>query len=113
MRNISFSHTKDQFLTCRKTVTRRLGWHNLKVGERLMAVEKGMGLKRGEKVKKLGIIVVSHVRRERLDLIVYADCIAEGFPDMSPLRFVEFFCRAFHCQPTDMVTRIEFRRIAS
>ncbi len=44
MKNISFALTTKQFLDGSKTVTRRLGWANLKPGEILMACEKCMGL---------------------------------------------------------------------
>jgi len=32
----------------------------------------------------------------------------EGFLDWTPKQFVEFFCRAFKCEPTQWVTRIEW-----
>jgi hypothetical protein len=53
------------------------------------------------------------VRRERLDAITQADVIAEGFPDMSPAGFVEFFCSRFprRLSGATEVTRIEFRYI--
>lgn len=110
MRRMSFALTTRQFLDGSKTVTRRLGWKFLKVGERVMAIEKGMGLKKGEKQVELGVIEIVDVRRERLDAITQADCVREGFPSMSPDSFVEMFCRHMRCQPHEEVTRIEFRR---
>jgi hypothetical protein len=53
MRNMSFSLTTPQVYAGTKTVTRRLGWRFAKAGQRVCAVEKGMGLKKGEKVKRI------------------------------------------------------------
>ena len=46
MRNISFSMTTEQVRRREKTVTRRLGWSDLKPGTILQAVEKAQGLDR-------------------------------------------------------------------
>lgn len=110
-RNISFFLTTPQFLSGVKTVTRRLGWKNLKAGDQLMAVEKGMGLKKGEKVKKLGLIEIVSVSRERLHHIGPSDVSWEGFMGSTPAQFVQFFCEANGCKPSDWVTRIQFKRI--
>ncbi len=111
MRRISFSMTEAQFLDGSKTVTRRLGWKTLQSGERLTAVRKAMGLKKGEKQHILGDIVVVNVGREPLDAIDEVDVRHEGFPDMTPAQFVEMFCGHMKCKPWRDVTRIEFRRI--
>jgi hypothetical protein len=66
MRNISFSFTEEQFLDGSKDVTRRLGWANLKPGQRLMGCQKCQGIKPGEKIVRLGEIEVVSVRREPL-----------------------------------------------
>lgn len=50
MKNISFMLTTEQVRTRIKTVTRRMGWRNSKPGDVLCGVEKGMGLKAGEKI---------------------------------------------------------------
>lgn len=112
MRNISFALTTDQVRNRTKTVTRRLGWKTLKPGTLLQPVVKGQGLKKGERVEKIGgpIQVVS-VRRERLDAIEFADVRREGFTRMGTLDFVEFFCRTHRCKPSTVVTRIEFRYV--
>jgi hypothetical protein len=94
-----------------KTVTRRTRWLNLKAGDHLMACDKCMGIPKGGKATVYGEIEIVDVRREPLNLIDEADCISEGFPDMTPTRFVAFFCAANKCQPDDLVTRIEFRRV--
>lgn len=114
MRNISFMLTTEQFRNRSKSVTRRMGWLNVKPGEVLMGVEKSQGLKKGEKIVQLGKIRVS-TRREKLramrDDPVYGakEVIREGFPQMSPAEFVEFFCRSHKgCTPETEVTRIEF-----
>ena len=110
MRNISFSLTEAQFRNHTKFVTRRLGWENLHAGDRLMAVRKAMGLRRGEHPVALGEIVVVSARREPLSAILQeADGPAkEGFPDMTGEQFVDFFCKHMKCDPLQEVTRIEF-----
>jgi hypothetical protein len=108
MRNISFSATKEQFRARTKTVTRRMGWSFLGPGNMLMGVEKAQGLKKGEKVKKLGAVRVVSARREPLNAITQGDVIAEGFPNMTPDEFIAFFCQFNGCMPDATVTRIEF-----
>ncbi len=112
MRNISFSMTKASFLDGSKTVTRRTGWKDLKPGDKLMAVEKSQGLKRGEKIVQLGPLEVVSVRREPLKAIEdeILGTVAEGFWRLSAVQFVEHFCKAMKCKPETEVTRIEFRR---
>lgn len=117
-RNISFSMTTPQFLDGSKDVTRRIGWHHLRAGDELCAVEKGMGLKKGEKIKRLGTIRVVDVRKEPLDRMTYdpeyggSECKREGFPNMVPSEFIEFFCRGHRgAYPKKEVTRIEFERL--
>jgi hypothetical protein len=109
--NISFSLTTAQFLNGEKTVTRRLGWKYLKPGQILTAVEKSQGLKKGEKVKRLGTIEILSVRRERLSQIDPSDVIKEGFPSYSIDSFVAMFCRHMKCRPSTIVTRIEFKKL--
>ncbi len=108
-RNISFALTTEQFINRSKTVTRRLGWDFLKAGDVLCAVEKGMGLKKGEKVKRLGLIEVVSTWPEPLEAITAEDVVREGFPEMTPEQFVEFFCRHNHVDPSTIVNRIEFK----
>lgn len=52
-RNMSFSITTDQVRNREKNVTRRNGWWFLKSGDIVNAVEKTMGLKKGEKIKRI------------------------------------------------------------
>lgn len=117
-RNISFSMTKPQFLDGTKDVTRRMGWEKLRVGDLLHAVEKAMGLKKGEKVKPLGTIRIVSVRREPLremtdrdDGYGFDEARREGFPHCSPPLFVDYFCKGHKgCTPDSIITRIEFTR---
>ena len=114
MRSISFSMTEPQFLDGTKDVTRRMGWLTLKPGDRLRAVRKAMGLKKGEKVHTLGEIEVVSVRREPLEAIRNEPrgTVREGFAAMNYEEFITFFCAGHTgCKPDSVVTRIEFRRI--
>lgn len=132
MRNMSFMLTTEQVRNRTKTVTRRVGWSFLKPGDLVRAVEKCQGLKKGEQVRPLAVIRVEQVSRERLDRLesdaIYGqqECIAEGFPHLSPMEFVSMFCathkvpdtrawglpkhrrQPFPMLPCDEVTRIEF-----
>lgn len=70
MRNMSFALTTDQVRQQTKTVTRRLGWKTLKPDTLIQPVVKGMGLKKGETVERIGgPIRVLNVRREPLNII--------------------------------------------
>jgi hypothetical protein len=116
MRNMSFALTEPQILAQTKDVTRRLGWDFLKVGDLLQPIRKGMGLKRGETIVKIGgPIKVARKDRERLDTLLkaahyrFSECSREGFPIMKPDEFVEMFCRTHRgCTPERVITRIEF-----
>lgn len=107
-RMMSFSMTTPQFKRREKTVTRRLGWDHLENGEILWGVEKAMGLKKGDEVVRLGMIKVVNIRKEPLYEITQAECILEGFPDMTPDQFVDMFCEANRCTPDTIINRIEF-----
>lgn len=109
MRNMSFSLTKKQILNQSKTVTRRLGWMFLREGDLVQPVEKCMGLKKGEKVKRLGCpIRVIEVHRTLVKYVNNNDLIKEGFPGWNTWKFVKIFCIHMKCKPDDKVTRIEF-----
>lgn len=110
MRLISFKLTTDQIRQRTKTVTRRVGWRNLKAGDVLMGVVTCMGLKKGEAVEKLGAIRVVDVRREPLAAIIDepGGAAREGFPELTEAEFVAMFCRHMKCDPSIEVTRIEF-----
>lgn len=107
MRNMSFQLTTAQILDGRKTVTRRIGWSSPCAGAALCAVEKGMGLAKGETVRRLAVIRVTDVRRERLFEITPNDVVREGFR-MTTEDFIRMFCETQRCYPSTFVTRIEF-----
>lgn len=95
-RRMSFFLTTRQVLAREKTVTRRgvATWKELKAGDRLLAIEKGQGLKAGEGHRVLALLEVVDVRVELLDDITAEDCAREGFPDLTPAEFVAFYRRA-------------------
>ncbi len=119
MRNMSFMLTTEQIRNRTKTVTRRLGWTFLKPGDLIQAIEKGQGLRKGEKINRLAVLRVENVRREVLAEGINAaskwlessgrhEVKREGFGEMAPVAFVLMFCKANKCTPSAEVTRIEF-----
>jgi len=122
MRNMSFMLTTRQVIDRSKTVTRRMGWPGLAPGTLLWAVEKGMGLRPGEKVVRLALIRVVDVRGEPLRRMTddpdygIAECAREGFcadPVLRwPTAFVPFFCGSHRgCTPETVVNRIAFEYV--
>jgi len=108
-RNMSFSITTEQVRNRTKTVTRRNGWWNLKVGDILNAVEKGMGLKKGERVKVICQIRVKSAKAEQLSYINGNEIIKEGFPEMTKAEFVEMFIKSHKgVEHSSYINRIEF-----
>jgi hypothetical protein len=107
-RNMSFAMTTEQFKARTKTVTRRFGWWFLKPSDVVCGVEKGMGLKKGEKVVKLGLIEIVSTRCMPLCVISADDCVKEGFPEFTPEQFVAMLQKHYGCSPSDPVNRIEF-----
>ena len=122
MRNLSFSLTKDSFLNGTKDVTRRY-WKEawVKPGDHMMGVEKAQGLKKGEKIVRLGEIEILEIAPERVDEIILhplrhkgngkSEMVREGFPAFTPERFVEFFCRANKVTPDTIIYRLGFRHV--
>ncbi|WP_232330806.1 hypothetical protein [Nocardia fusca] len=109
-RLMSVALTEPQVRARSKTVTRRMGWHVLRPGDRLTLCRKVMGRRRGEPLVRIVDVRVLAVRRERLDEITSDEVLAEGFPEMTPAEFVEFFCGTHKgCTPESTVTRIEWR----
>jgi hypothetical protein len=118
-RNISFALTTPQFIARTKTVTRRMGWRTAVAGQELCGVKKGMGLRPGEKIERLGMIRLVKVTAEPLRRLTddleygFAETTREGFPAGHPLHFpsefVDFFCRSHKgCTPDSVVTRLEY-----
>lgn len=111
MKNMSFSLTTRQFRARTKTVTRRVGWSKLRSGERVMAVVKGMGLKQGEHIERLGVIEIVSNRKERLDEMPDSDCALEGFPELTAKEFAAMFCKHMRVKPDFSPNRIEFKYV--
>lgn len=109
-RGMSFWITQQQMYDEIKDVTRRLGWKFLKPGDIVNAMEKCQGLKKGEKQMLIYQIEIISVRQEPLFSITQEECVREGFPDLTPIGFVEMFCLANKCIPTTEINRIEFKR---
>lgn len=120
MKNMSFSLTTPQFCDRQKVVTRRNGWWDLKPGDLLCGVLKGMGLKPGEQIERLAIIVVvsavpEPLRRMTDDLDYgFKEIALEGFADHPqfgwPSTWVPMFCEHHKgCTPDSLINRIEFR----
>lgn len=116
MPRMSCSMTTPQVEDRSKTVTRRATttWRKLKVGDRVTLIEKGMGLKRGEKQRVLAEVEIVSVRIEPLGKIADpGELSAEGFPDATPAWFRSFWACAHgfgHIGLTDLAA-IKCRRI--
>ncbi len=110
-RNMSFTLTIEQFKNRTKTVTRRFGWLFLQPGDIVCGVEKSMGFKKGEKIKRLGEIRIISTRREPLNEITKEDCVKEGFPDLTPSEFVDMIVKHYNCSRFDTINRIEFEYV--
>jgi hypothetical protein len=106
---MSFAMTTEQIRARTKSVTRRFGWWFLKPGDELWAVEKAMGLQKGEKIERITLIEVVSARPESLDAITPDDCIKEGFPELTPEQFVDKLCGHYGCARNERVNRIEFK----
>lgn len=105
---MSFMLTTNQVENRTKTVTRRSGWLFLKPGDVLNAVEKGQGLKKGERVRKICPIRILSVRREPLFDITDEEVKKEGFPFWGRMDFIKMFMKHNNCAPDILVSRIEF-----
>jgi hypothetical protein len=124
MKNMSFSITTPQFRNDEKDVTRRWGWYDLKPGDRVMAVEKAMGIPKGEKMVRLGVIEIVSAQEEPLSYLTdkgrrvegmqygEAEVIREGFPRQSPEWLAALLA---DIKPKSLQRenpmRIEFRRV--
>jgi hypothetical protein len=108
-RNMSFALTTEEFKNKTKTVTRRFGWWFLRPGDQVWGVEKAMGLPKGQKIKRLGLIQIVSSWPEPLNAITPGDCIKEGFPHLTPEHFVKMLCELYQCPPDKKINRIEFK----
>lgn len=118
---MSFSLTTEQIRNRTKTVTRRVGWDFLKPGDLVRAVVRSQGLKKGEKIEPIAVLRIVDVRIEPIRAMVddtdygLKECRLEGFygdPNLQwPDRFVAWFCATHKCEPSDLVTRIDFEYV--
>ena len=98
-----------------KTVTRRDPdtWRDLKPGDRLTLIEKGMGLKKGEKQVVLAEVEVVSVRVESVHCIRDEEdgTEREGLGHMSPDDFIAFWLEGHrvHSVNFPVCRRIEWR----
>lgn len=104
-----------------KRVTRRRAdtWTDLAVGDRLVLIEKGMGLKKGEHQVVLDEVEIVDVRVEPIgQILTEADGTRlEGLDEMDPFEFIVFWLRHHgHTPPpgaawdsTTLCRRIEWR----
>lgn len=122
MRNMSFFHTTAQILNYSKTVTRRVGWAALKPGDHFRAIVKGQGLKKGEKVQVLAELecvsntpqLLKDIRkadRESCSRVINDECVAEGFPNLDGMSFVQMFMEHMGVGFEASVNRIEFKHV--
>jgi hypothetical protein len=108
---MSFSLTTNQVRNQTKTVTRRNGWWFLKPGEIINAVEKAMGLKKGEKIRLICQIRIVSTWAEPLNAITGDDVEKEGFPNRTPEEFIRMYSKHNRCLDIDPVNRIEFEYV--
>ncbi|MEE8307781.1 MAG: hypothetical protein V3R81_10985 [Gammaproteobacteria bacterium] len=109
MANMSFWHTRAQFIAQTKDITRRIGWWYLRGGEVINGIEKGRGIPKGGKIVILGPIKIVNARGEPLEAITPEDVVREGFPSMTTGQFIDFFCKGMGATPQTRVNRIVFR----
>lgn len=112
MKRMSFAATTAQMYDRSKTVTRRtLGtWADLAPGDTVMAIEKGMGLAKGERQKCIHAIEILANDPIPLLPLTATEVAAEGFPDRSPEWFIAEVWTKLHGPETDIeVQRLEFR----
>jgi len=108
-RNMSFAMTTEQIKNKTKIVTRRYGWIFLKPGDLVQPVEKAMGLKPGEKMKKIGgLIRIVSTYQEPLSFITHSDVVLEGFPDWTADQFIQMLVDHYKVDPMKEVNRIQF-----
>jgi hypothetical protein len=93
-RNISFALTTDQVRSRTKTVTRRLGWKDLKPGTLLQPVVKAQGIPKGGKVEKIGGLIRVTGRAPRIAWYQPRRLRARGLPGLAPVRVPRDVCQA-------------------
>ncbi len=111
MRNMSFALTTKQVRNKTKDVTRRFGWWFLEPGDLVQPVAKSMGLKKGQKIKKIGdpIRILSSLA-DPLGAVTLEECAREGFPELTPFGFLDMLRRHYKKKllRSELCNRIEF-----
>lgn len=120
MKNMSFIATKQQVRDKTKDITRRVGWCDLKPGDRVQACEKCQGRKKGEPLVKIHVIEVVSNDPEPMNALVTTyehsaaldELLREGFPDMTPAAFVRLLRELNPKKPENHpINRIVFRYV--
>jgi hypothetical protein len=111
---MSCSLTVEAVRSREKTVTRRDvdTWKNLRRGDRLVLVEKAMGLPKGAKQVVLTTVEVVDVRVEPIGSVTREDAAREGFPHLTAVQFIRFWLVHHGHSENDVdvfVRRIEWR----
>lgn len=103
---MSCSMTVDAVRERRKTVTRRHvdTWRTLKAGDRLILIEKGMGLPKGAKQVVLAEVEVVDVRVEPIALVDANEVDLEGFGMLSRFGFIEMWLSSHGYRPLQMTS---------
>lgn len=119
-RRMSCSMTIDAVRARTKTVTRRHvdTWKDLKAGDRLTLIEKGMGLAKGERQVVLAEVEIVDVRVESIGHVTFEKRATrhEGLPHMETAEFIAFWLKG-HGYPADAspgmipCRRIEWRYV--
>ena len=110
-RTMSFALTIEQFKARTQTVTHRFGWWFLKPGDIICGVEHTMSLKRGEKLKPLGMIRIIKSSPNPLSNLMQEDVVAEGFPNLTVAEFSAMLIAQYRVTPDRFFNRIEFEYI--
>lgn len=118
VKNMSFSITTPQMYREEKDVTRRWGWYDAKPGDQCRAVEKCMGLKKGEKLKEIYVIEIVSAKEEPLSVLTdgskygHVEMTREGFPGRDVHDFVAMLkkIKPKKCE-REHPMRIEFKRV--
>lgn len=115
-RRMSVALTIEAVRARRKTVTRRQidTWAHLKVGDRLVLVEKGQGIPKGEHQVIVAVAEVVAITEERLSAITPDEIRREAVPsshDWTPADFAAFWLASHGYTPDadPLVRRIEWR----
>ena len=110
---VELKETIKQIHNAASTVTRRFGLWKIKPGTKLWAIEKGRGLKKGQKVVRICMIRIVSAHEEQVQDIRHRpnDLILEGFPDLTTNEFIRLLCKGTGKNETSPVNRIEFEYI--